>query len=233
MATCGARTKSCRKCGHRYTKDEYDLWACPECGEDRHCKIPVAHKGDRCRFHGGKSPKGIASPHFKHGRLSKYMPDKLAARYDEALSDDDLMALRNEIALLDARLAELLETIHTGESGPAWGQLRDLHKDMKDALVQGDPQTIAERLKDMDELIDIGVRRGAMWQEIYDVAERMGRLKQTEHKRLQAMHQMITVERAMAMVARMTQVVVNNVDDPDTKLAIVSELRELTLRGDR
>lgn len=47
----------------------------PKCGakirlSDRRCKAAAMRNG-RCRLHGGKTPAGFASPHFKDGRRSK------------------------------------------------------------------------------------------------------------------------------------------------------------------
>jgi hypothetical protein len=33
----------------------------------------------RCRLRGGKTPNGVASPHFKHGQHSKYLAKHLKA----------------------------------------------------------------------------------------------------------------------------------------------------------
>jgi hypothetical protein len=62
----------------------------------------------RCRMHGGATPRGVASPHFKHGRYSKALPVRLAAVYEQARTDDDLLAVRDEAALVQARIGELL-----------------------------------------------------------------------------------------------------------------------------
>jgi hypothetical protein len=158
------------------------------------------------------------------------MPDRLAERYQEAIQDPDLLSHRGEIALLDARMAELLENVATGESGPAWGQLRELVNEMREAVLAGNPQMMEKCLKDMDEIIEVGVSRRATWTEILDIVDRIKDVKQGEHKRLATMHQMISVEQAMGMVARVTKAVIDNVSDPDERLAIVSDLRELTLR---
>ena len=55
----------------------------------------------RCRLHGGKSPAGLASPHYKDGRYSKALPARLAARYATAEADPRLLELRDEVALTD------------------------------------------------------------------------------------------------------------------------------------
>jgi len=51
-STCGAKTKSGSACR----------------------RPPVAGR-TRCRLHGGATPYGIASPHFRHGLRSKYVSD--------------------------------------------------------------------------------------------------------------------------------------------------------------
>lgn len=51
----------------------------------------------RCRFHGGLTPRGPASPHFKHGRYSKYMKESLAEIMDQLREEVDLESIDEEI----------------------------------------------------------------------------------------------------------------------------------------
>lgn len=71
----------------------------------------AAMANGRCRLHGGATPAGIASANFRHGRYSKDLPARLAARFTEAQADPELLSLRAEIALIDARTNELLAGI--------------------------------------------------------------------------------------------------------------------------
>ena len=136
---CGARLKRCRKCKHRFTKEEYDLLACPECGEDRTCKTPVAGPGMRCRLHGGKSLSGPAAPAWRHGRYSRTLPTGLVRRYEESLADPELLALRDEIALLDAHTLELIATLSNSEGPALWQQLQELQTGLSAAVSQSSP----------------------------------------------------------------------------------------------
>src|SRR3954452_17185048 len=77
----------------------------------------------RCRMHGGKSLAGAASPAFKTGRHSTYLPVRLLAGYQEAERDPELLALRDEIALIDSRLADVLSRVDSGESSRIWRSL--------------------------------------------------------------------------------------------------------------
>src|SRR4051812_28697546 len=77
----------------------------------------------RCRMHGGKSLSGPASPTFTTGRHSKYLPARLLARYQEMTQDAELLALRDEIALIDARISDVLQRVERGESSRIWREL--------------------------------------------------------------------------------------------------------------
>src|SRR5215218_3772126 len=77
--------------------------------------VPVAGSA-RCRMHGGKAARGTDHGRFKHGRYSKSVPDRLAERFREALADADRHELRDEIALAETKIADLLAQI--GESEP-------------------------------------------------------------------------------------------------------------------
>lgn len=55
------------------------------------------------------SSRGV--PAFKHGRYSRYLPERLTQAYEAAQADEALVVMRDELALVDARLAELLGNV--------------------------------------------------------------------------------------------------------------------------
>ena len=70
-----------------------------------------------CRMHGGKTPRGPASVHYKDGRHSRFLPARMFAAYKAAGLDPELMSLRQDLALLEARLIDVLQRVDTGEAG--------------------------------------------------------------------------------------------------------------------
>lgn len=58
-----------------------------------------------CRVHGGKTPGGPASPHFKHGRYSKYMKESLAEIMEQLREEVDLESIDEEILAATALFA--------------------------------------------------------------------------------------------------------------------------------
>ena len=77
----------------------------------RSCENPPVLGRNRCRMHGGASLRGSNHPNFKHGRRSKAPPRHLLRIYEETCSDANLLELRSEIALGDARVSDLLEQL--------------------------------------------------------------------------------------------------------------------------
>jgi hypothetical protein len=86
------------------------------------CKRHAAKGLNVCSMHGGKSLRGVDSPRFKTGRHSKYLPDRLVERYEEALNDAELTRLDDEIALVDARLQDVLERLRVDGEAIAGGR---------------------------------------------------------------------------------------------------------------
>lgn len=74
------------------------------------------HKGEgACKYHGGATPRGPASPHFKHGRYSRYMKDSLAGIMEQLRKEVDLESIDEEILAATALFAW-----HMRLSGEDW-----------------------------------------------------------------------------------------------------------------
>jgi hypothetical protein len=94
----------------------------PACGARRRdggrCRQPGMQPSGRCRLHGGKSPRGLASPLTKTGRYSRDLPTRVAARYESALADPTLLSLRDDVAVLQAAITDVMAEIRDAESRP-------------------------------------------------------------------------------------------------------------------
>lgn len=193
------------------------------------CKQPALANG-RCRFHGGKTPGGIASPHFKTGRYSKYLPARLSDRYHESLTDPDLLELRSEIAVLDARMGELIERIDTGESGAAWVAARLALQQYNESELDGDKAKKVAAMRQLEEALERGAADYAIWSEIAAMTEQRRKLVESERKRLVDMQQVITSDRAMLLIGAVVDIIRRNVTDRAMLSGINSELTALLNR---
>jgi hypothetical protein len=86
-----------------------------------------------CMMHGGKSRGGVASPRFKNGRYSRYLPQRLLEQYNEILNDPRLMEIREDIALFDALTMCTLEEMARIEDAWASGAISEtiLHREQR------------------------------------------------------------------------------------------------------
>lgn len=189
------------------------------------CKNNAMANG-RCRMHGGKTPVGAALPQFKTGKWSKYLPERLLARYEEAQLDSRLLELRNEVALVDTRLAELLERIDTGQANSIWRSLKEKYAEAIQA--SGDPERMAHHIDAMGKLIERGGADSEVWEEIGRQIDRRQRLVGSERKRLVDMHQMIPAERATNLFYAFVSIVNRRlVQHEDLRRHIAADIRKL------
>jgi hypothetical protein len=186
------------------------------------CKT-LAMPNGRCRMHRGNAVSGIAHPQFKTGRHSKHLPVRLAAQYQEALADGDLLALRDELALLDTRLNELLERVDSADSEQRWKRARKALADYLGA--DGAQQQVA--LQTLEDTMESGAADYAIWTAIQDVIEQRRRVADSERKRLEAMQQMMTTEQAMTLLAAVTDTIRRHVVDRPILAAISADFGRL------
>lgn len=187
----------------------------------------------RCRLHGGLTPSGIASPQYRHGRYSKVMPTRLRERYEEATSDGALLELREDVALLDARLSDLLSRVESGESGLIWRLLHQARTDLLAARRAGNAEEQAGAINTMLELIGRGHADYAAWRELGATLEQRRRLVESERKRLQDAQQTLTIEKAMLLIGAIGGIVKAHVADRDTLSKISADIRDLVTAESR
>ena len=195
------------------------------------CGNPTTQGTPWCRLHGGAKAKGIAAPNFKHGKYSSYLPDRLIPRYEDAIHDAELLSLRDEIGLLDARAGDLLEKITAKQSVDIFGSLTTALEDLEESYMENNPVQLGNDIHLIKQLLKDGVEAEKGWAEIYTVIEGRRRVTETERRRLVEMNQMITTERAMSLLAAILDVIKRNVKDADALVRIAGEIRLLASRS--
>ena len=98
------------------------------------CKAWAITGSTKCRTHGGKTPKGIASPHFKTGKHSKsaYLPDAFRQRFND-LVVEVVKNVEDSIKIQATMESTLLEKLGTTESSRAWEKLHEAVREYDDA----------------------------------------------------------------------------------------------------
>jgi hypothetical protein len=184
--------------------------------------------GGRCIKHGGKTgPTGIAHPSFKHGRYVKSLPSRLAAQFEESESDPELMSLKAEVALIDARVADLLLNAHEGGAHSVFADISKAWKQLQYANKDKDKQKINDAIRAMNEAINAGRSEALVWEQINKLIETRRKMVLAEGKRLQMLDQFITVQEANVFMATMVAIVVREVSDRSQVASILGEFQKL------
>jgi hypothetical protein len=134
--------------------------------------------------------------------------------YLASVSDKELLALRNEISVIDARIADLFQRVDIGESGHLWLRSKEVLIQLRKALISQDSKKVGESIIELDELIIRGSTDYGAWNEIENSIELRRRLVETERRRLVDMQSMITAEEAVNYLTAITLAVRENVSDP-------------------
>ncbi len=186
-----------------------------------------------CQVHGGATPRGIASPHYKDGRYSKVLPLRLSPRYEASRQDAALLEMHEEIALVDARLADLLARVDTGESGALWRNLMAAREELLARRKASDTLGQMAALNLIMELISQGHADYRAWGEVAAVLEQRRKLVESERKRLVETQQMITTEQAMVLIQALLASVKEHVSDRATLSAIQNKFISITGHDDQ
>lgn len=176
-------------------------------------------------MHGGSTPVGLASPNItRGGRYSKFIPLRLSATYMEARGDPELLNLREEIALLDSRISDVLESVGNSEAGELWRRLKEALREYDHARGKDAEEKRAEAFGNIRWLINEGYQEWMSWRDVRNLVQERKSLVDSERARLKDMQQMISAESAMTLVAALTAAIRKNVTDSDTLAAISADI---------
>ena len=181
----------------------------------------------RCRMHGGKARKGVEHPNSSHLRYSKYAPDKIVERYKEMVADPQMLTLKEEIALIRARIAELLGNIKEQQSEQTWVELRATLRQVQKARSKKDVPKMATGLTQMEELIEAGFSTVDDWGELGAQMDRLSRLVALERRHIIEMRYLMSAEQVGVLFTQLIQILTMRITDADTRRAVVTDIRGL------
>lgn len=168
------------------------------------CRRPAMRGSNYCQWHGGRikaaMKKGAGHNRFVNGKYSSLLPDNLRATYEDGLEDPRLLELREEIALIDARLVQLVGRIGTGESNGVWNALQANWREFMNAVRTGNVANQNELLPTVNMLITRGAADTAQWEEVEGLQEHRRKMVESEQRRMQIAQQMIGVEQVVVLM---------------------------------
>jgi hypothetical protein len=193
---------------------------------DRCTKPNIDSDNGRCRLHGGQTPKGVASPHYEGAGKSQYLPDQLGDRMDEFLKDPSIVSVREDLALANVRLTQLMQEVEVGANADRWLKIQEIMPDVIEAFEKGKTKDLRRLLKKLETLVNEGAESEERWEDISDWIDTRRTLSQTETKRLKQGTDTLTFEEVRQVLDIITHTVTSILDRYDLPREAYEDLNE-------
>lgn len=167
------------------------------------CKGKPMENG-RCLVHGGKVPKGVQHHATQTGKYSKYIPENLQNRHEEFLKSKDIMTLSDEIAVIESRIAQLLERANDSQAGLYIDEL--VRRFNRLDTVRGTDGEQAAWIN-LEQLVQKAENDMYLWDEMAKQMDLKRKMVDTERRKMSDLNQYITVDRAMLMFQGLSNIV--------------------------
>lgn len=197
-AICGSIHRTCqnRDCLVSYNDPERII--CSECGVYRGlCKNSPKENG-RCHLHGGNARSGPLMDQTKQpGRAALYrqsLNGDLERMFVEAISDKNYLSVAPEMAVLASRTSQLMTEIGDVDYLAVQAQVQQLSRKLRQSILEEEYYDAESYAADIERLLSEVVGDKRRWDEIASLTGRLGRLAESERKRLIEEQKMITVQ---------------------------------------
>jgi hypothetical protein len=202
--------------GHRWAgKPRCHAWSRRQ---GRQCeRIPT--RGKRvCRSHGGA---GGRPP--EHGRFA--IPAKLLDAYIRATGDPSAMEQWQHIAVVDARIDELLAMTETDDPGPDAASISKALRLVQKGIRSGDIECCRRGADEIERALEPSRRDRAIWAEIRENLRVRDSLWRTRQKWLRDNRQVVSVAEFLEFIKTMHVLTWKYIRDPKDRQALIEELK--------
>lgn len=184
-----------------------------------------------CRMHGSNSLSGLNHPNAKKvidngGEPLKYgksIPARLLKVYQEGIENPDITGHKDEIALMEARVVDLMEQLEEGGAAELWREARKLMAEYKKTK-SFNAALAANYLEQLAEVIEKGNHEIGAWEQAIKVVEQRRKLASSHHQQLVQASQLVPIGKVIEMLAAIAVVVQAKVTDTHAIQAILLEI---------
>ena len=151
------------------------------------CQKARAKGRTRCKLHGGATPRGRASPQWKHGRAQR--PHNRIGRLLQGGRREAFLAhrgnnaadLQDSLALCSVRAEELVAKLETTDPA-AWGQARTLVTQLDAASAAGNTRQMGAVLMELRALVMQGATNEGTWNDLLGVFRESAHLARAQSR---------------------------------------------------
>jgi len=197
------------------------------------CKRHPITNRNRCRLHGGLTPRGVESANYQGRGYSKDLPARLMERMMDSLDDPDLTSLRSEIALVDARIGELLQNMAEAGTAEAWGVVKEVRTRLRyvvDRPDLPDRETVLDLLTVKLDAAAQVMMDNDNWAEVYGLIDRRRRTAAVELKREESQEHTLRHTQALFFFQQLLIAIHEEVPSPEIKAALATRISKLMNR---
>jgi hypothetical protein len=196
----------------------------------------------RCKLHGGASPVGIASARATHLRYSKYLPVGLLEKFVEAMGDEKLLRLDENVGAVEMQIMAMLDELAKGgvdweSAWKLWADTRRQWTEFHGALIAKDNKRFNELLPEMESAFLPGAPLDAVFSAgsaDHACHERLRKLHETKAKLVEAISrhetrekEVLTVQSAVGLFTAIGALIKQNVQDREALKNIARGLDRL------
>lgn len=187
------------------------------------CKRSAVAGKTVCAMHGGKTPTGFGLPQTRTLQHSRAIPVRMVAAYEASLNDPEILNLNTSIALIDARIADLLTRVDTGESGAIWNELRKAYAELRNP----NKAKAAEALNDIGMLINRGAGDSIAWAEVSRLLDDRRKHVETKQKIETSGERAVSATELMTFMGAVLSLIQSTVSDKREKQLIADGIERL------
>lgn len=198
----------------------------PEEWADYQCSQPAQKWSTVCRYHGAGKKGGVRGGSFPvTARYSKALEGlSIKGAFEEALTDQGLIELTSEMALIVARISQLLSRT---ENMPDPEEMGDAIVSLGQAIRAQDMPTIHSEYLRLADIVNAASGEWSVWREIRLLIEQERKLASTDTIRREKLAQFMTAQQANALIVALGDII-KSADLPDnTKRDIIYQLIDL------
>lgn len=188
----------------------------------RYCMGKPNKGSTACRLHGGKSLGGVASPTFRNGKYSKYMPKHLKKIEREVNVDPELLSLRDDLVVQTSWIAHKLNEFNRTPP-PSYEALLTLFRHWRKAKKPEEKEALSEQLEQvLQQGRSVAAYHASLEESIRTLIQERTKTAQAEWKRLHDLNALVPFEQVAVLLDSLLLLIREVVGD-ERKLAQIHE----------
>ncbi len=182
-------------------------------------------------MHGGKISPMHGSNKGEIDGVKTHLPKSLCKHFERAINDPELLSLTKDVARLEGFIEDRFEKMAAGPlPAELWKSVEFYTKEIRARADSGDEKKAAEipvLCRKLEEVVANGLGYEKSETEALTLIQEKRKVAETEHKRLQMIGGLITVQEAMALMGQVVKILHMHVNEPRVLKAIATDVTKL------